>query len=270
MTGTANIPGQTSPGEGGRPRAAMVREVSPRLAEAELTFLDRTPVDLDLARAQHAGYRELLAELGLEVVDAPPAPDLPDGVFVEDAAVVIDDVAVLTRPGAPSRRPEVATLRPLLTDRGLQLVELTAPGTLDGGDVLQIDRTVYVGRSSRTDDDGIRQLRDVVTATGRELVVVEVSGALHLKTAATALPDGTVLAVPGWLDVGAFGDREVVAVPEPTGANLLLVGDTVVVSASAPRTAELVAGRGWTVRTVEIGELERVEAGLTCLSVLLP
>ena len=143
-----------------------------------------------------------------------------------------------------------------------------APATLDGGDVLQLGRSLLVGRSSRTDDDAIAQLRRLVAPLGRTVRPVDVRGALHLKTAATALPDGTVLAVPTWLDTGALGDREVVPVPEPAGANALVVGDTVVLSASAPGTAALVADRGWDVRTVELDEFERVEAGPTCLSVL--
>lgn len=249
---------------------ALVRPVSPRLAEAELTHLDRTPVDVSRARDQHAGYRRMLAELGLEVVVAPPAPAHPDGVFVEDALVVVDDLGILTRPGAPSRRGEVATIAPLLAGLGLQPAALQAPGTLDGGDVLQVGSVVYVGRTTRTDDDGIRQLEELVGPLGREVVPVAVTGALHLKTAATALPDGTILAVTDWLDITAFADREVVPVPEPAGADVLLVGEAVVVSASAPRTAELIAARGWPVRMVEIDEFERVEAGPTCLSVLLP
>lgn len=253
-----------------RPRAALVRAVSPRLAEAELTHLDRTPVDVERARQQHGAYRRTLADLGLDLVEAPPAPDHPDGVFVEDALVVVGDLGILTRPGAPSRRGEVTSITPLLAERGLRSATIAAPGTLDGGDVLQVGDTVYVGRTSRTNDEAMGQLRALLEPHGRQVVPVEVTGALHLKTAATALPDGTILAVPEWLDTAAFGDREIVTAPEEAGADVLLVGDTVVVSASAPRTAALVATRGWSVVTVDIGEFERVEAGPTCLSVLLP
>lgn len=252
------------------PRAAIVREVSARLAEAELTFLDRAPIDLDRARAQHAAYVTVLEELGLAVRHAPPADDHPDGVFVEDAVVIVDDLAILTNPGAVSRRDEPATLGPLLDDLGFTVVAIGDAGTLDGGDVLQVDDTVYVGRSSRTDAGGVARLTDLLVARGRTVVPVDVTGALHLKTAATALPDGTVLAVPQWLDAAAFAGREVVAVPEPAGADVLLVGDSVVLSASAPATAELVHERGWAVHTVAIDELEKAEAGPTCLSVLLP
>ncbi len=251
------------------PTAALVRAVSSRLADAELTFLDRAPVDVERARAQHGAYAAVLADLGLEVLLAPAADEHPDGVFVEDALVVVDDLAILTRPGAASRRAEPASLRPVVEARGLRVVELGA-GTLDGGDVLQVGTTVYVGRSTRTDVAGAEALAALVAPLGRTVVPVAVPGALHLKTAATALPDGTILAVPAWVDTAAFAGREVVEVPETAGADVLLVGETVVLSASAPRTADLVSARGWPVRTVEINELEKVEAGPTCMSVLLP
>jgi dimethylargininase len=253
------------------PAAALVREVSPRLADAELTFLaPDAPIDVSLARRQHADYLAALGALGLELVLAPPAPEHPDGVFVEDTAVVLDDLAILTRPGVASRRAEVASIGAALAGRGLATVTVDPPATLDGGDVLQVGATVYVGLSRRTDRGGLEQVRRHAEALGRTVVPVEVTGALHLKTAATALPDGTIVAVPDQLDVRAFGDRPVVAAPESAGANLLLVGDTVLVSGRAPATAELVAARGFAVVPVDIGELEKAEAGPTCLSVLLP
>jgi dimethylargininase len=251
------------------PTAAVVRSPSPRLAAAELTHLARAPIDLDLAVAQHAGYVALLERLGLEVVWAPALPGHPDGVFVEDTAVVVDDLAVLTRPGAPSRRGEVASIGTLLAERGYRTVAIDAPGTLDGGDVLQVGGDVYVGRTTRTDDTAVAQLRALVEPLGRRLVPVEVTGVLHLKSAATALPDGAIVAFPGCVDEAAFAGREVIHVPEPSGADVLLVGATVVVAASAPRTAALVAGRGLEVVTVGLSELEKAEAGVTCSSILL-
>jgi dimethylargininase len=252
------------------PRAALVGEVSPRLGEAELTFLAREPMDLALARRQHATYRQVLADAGLEVVVVPTGADQPDGVFVEDTVVVVEDTAVLTRPGAAVRRPEVARIRPLLADRGLAIVAIEPPGTLDGGDVLQVGTTAYVGRTTRTNAAGVEQLARHLAALGRRVVPVEVDGALHLKTAATSLPDGAIVAEPRWVDVAAFRDREVITVPEPAGANLLLLDAAVVVSARAPVTAELVTTRGFEVVTIDLSELEKAEAGPTCLSVLLP
>lgn len=253
-----------------RPTAALVRRPSPRLAEALLTFRDRQAIDVDRARAQHAAYRRLLQAVDLEVVVAPAADDHADGVFVEDAVVVVDDLAVLTRPGAASRRAEPDTVAPTLHDRGLTVTRIEAPGRLDGGDVLAVDDVVYVGIGARTDAAGAAQLATALADRGRRVVEVPVPGALHLKTAVTALPDGTLIGVPDWFDASAFGDRRLVAAPEASGANVLVVGGTVVVAASAPRTASLIATRGIDVEVVDIGEFEKAEAGLTCLSVLLP
>jgi dimethylargininase len=256
----------------GRPAdsVALVRVPSPRIAEGELTYLQRREVDLGRVRSQHDAYLAVLRGAGLELLHAPPAPEHPDGVFVEDAVVVVDDLAILTRPGAPSRRGEAETLRAVLVEHGLRIAAIEAPGTLDGGDVLQLGATVYVGRTTRTDDHAIAQLGRLLAPLGRELVPVEVAGALHLKTAATALPDGRILATPGLVSPTAFGEREVVPAEEPSGADVLLLGDTVVVSSSAPRTAAVLDRRGYRVVAVDIDELEKLEAGPTCLCVLLP
>lgn len=253
------------------PSHALVRAVSPLLDQAELTFLDREPVDTDLARRQHDGYVELLRRLGLHVVHVAPAPGLPDGAFVEDAVVVVDDLAVLTRPGASSRRDEVASVADAVVPLGLRTARIEAPGTLDGGDVLQVGTTVLVGVGTRTDRAAVEQLRALLGPLGRTVVEVPVTGCLHLKTGATALPDGTVLAVDEWLDTGVLRDLglTVLEAPEPAGADVLLVDERVVLSAAAPATADLVRGRGFEVSTVDISELEKAEAGPTCLSVLL-
>jgi dimethylargininase len=233
-----------------------------------VTHREPSPIDVAVAVAQHASYLALLERLGLDLVVAPELPDHPDGVFVEDTAVVVDGLAILARPGAPSRRGEVESIHALLAGRGLRTASITAPGTLDGGDVLQVGPTVYVGRTTRTDDAGIAQLRALL-APGREVVAVDVRGALHLKSAATALPDGTIVTAPGCVDEAVFAGREVLHVPEPSGADVLLVGQTVVVAASAPRTARMIAERGFEVVTIDLSELEKAEAGVTCPSILL-
>jgi dimethylargininase len=248
---------------------ALVRPPSPRLADAELTHLAPRPIDAALAARQHAGYVALLERLGLDVVALPPLDAHPDGVFVEDVVVVVGDLAVVTRPGAATRRGEEDGLEEALAARGLRTARIAAPGTLDGGDVLQVGETVFVGRSTRTNADGIEQLRALVAPLGRTVVPVGVPGALHLKTGATALPDGTVLAVPGWVDVAALAPLEVVPVPEPVGANVLLVDGTVVMADEAPRTAALVAGRGFPVEVLALSEFGKAEGSVTCLSVLL-
>jgi dimethylargininase len=249
--------------------AAVVRELSPRLAEAELTHLQRTPIDLDLARRQHQSYVACLARHGRDIIVLPPLPDHPDGVFVEDVAVIVGDTAVLTRPGAPSRRGEVHSMGAELSSRGWTVAHIDAPGTLDGGDVLQVGETVYVGASHRSSPAGAAQLAALLEPLGRRVVRVPVTGVLHLKSAATALPDGTIVALPGCVPREAFAGHEVIDAREPTGGDVLLLGDTVIVSSSAPRTADLIAARGFDVEQVQVDELEKAEAGVTCMSVLL-
>jgi dimethylargininase len=250
--------------------AALVREPSPRLAQAELTHLAPRSIDAGLARTQHAGYVAELERRGREVVVLPPRPEHPDGVFVEDVAVVLgDDLAVVTRPGAETRRGETSGLAEVLAARGLRVAAIEAPGTLDGGDVLQVDDTVFVGRSTRTNAAGIAQLARL---TARPVVPVGVHGALHLKTAATALPGGPVLAVTDWLDPAPFAAHglEVVEAPEPVGANVLPLDGAVVLSDAAPRTAELIAAHGLDPVPLPMSEFGKAEGSVTCLSVLLP
>ncbi len=250
--------------------AALVREPSPRLAQAELTHVAPGPIDAATARAQHAAYVAELARRGREVVALPPRPEHPDGVFVEDVAVVLGDaLAVVTRPGAASRRGETSGLAEVLAARGLRVAAIEAPGTLDGGDVLQAGGTVFVGRSTRTNAAGIEQLARL---TERPVVPVDVHGALHLKTAATALPGGPVLAVTRWLDPAPFPAHglEVVEAPEPAGANVLPLDGAVVLSDAAPRTAELIAAHGLEPVPLAMSEFAKAEGSVTCLSVLLP
>jgi len=252
--------------------AALVRAVSPRLAEAELTFLHREPIDAERAAAQHGGYVDLLRRLGHHVVQVPDAPEHPDGTFVEDAVVVVDDLAVLTRPGAASRRGEVSSVAGAVRSVGLRTAEIAAPATIDGGDVLQVGSLVFVGLGGRTSTDAVEQLRSLLAPLNRTVVGVPVTGCLHLKTGATALPDGTVVAVTDWLDASVFAEAglRVVEAPETNGADLLLSGSRVVLSAAAPETAALVRSMGFEAHPAEIDELEKAECGVTCLSVLVP
>jgi len=195
------------------------------------------PILFDRALAQHAGYADALRTLGARVVALPPEPDLPDAVFVEDIAIVLDELAVMTHPGAESRRAEVASVaRQLETYRQLQWI--TAPATLDGGDVLTIDRTLYVGQSSRTDQARIEQLRAIVSRYGYAVRAVAVHGCLHLKSAASYLGGGRLLANTEWVDPAAFEAREIVEVDveEPQGANTFRVGDALMMSDAYTRT----------------------------------
>jgi dimethylargininase len=243
---------------------AVVRRPSPRLDEGIVTYVERAPVDAGRALAQWEAYVRTLRDHGWEIVEAAPADDCPDGVFVEDAAVVLDGVAVLTRPGAQRRRAEVSSVADALAPLGLATHEIVAPATLDGGDVMVAGDTVYVGLGGRTNAEGARQIE---RALGMPVVVVPLSKVLHLKSAVTALPDGAVIGFPEALDDSSpFG--EFVAAPEEAGAHVVrLGGDALLIAAGAPRTAELLAARGYRPVPVEIGEFEKLEGCVTCLSI---
>jgi dimethylargininase len=244
----------------------LVRRPSPRLAAGELTHIERVPVDPDVALDQWHGYVGAFRDRGWEVVMVVPDDDHPDGVFVEDAVVVFDDLAVLTSPGAESRQGELATVAPVVERLGLAVERIEPPATLDGGDVLKVGRTAYVGRSTRTNDAGIEALRRLLAPRGWEVVAVPVTRALHLKSAVTALPDGTVIGRSELIDPASFPRFE--HVPEPEGIAVVDAGDgTLVVSDAAPRTAELLRARGYDVVPVAISEFEKLEGCVTCLSV---
>jgi dimethylargininase len=248
---------------------ALVRRPGGRLAEGIVTYVSRTPVDVALAKAQHAAYTSALAANGWTVRQVPAADGCPDAVFVEDTVVVCEDLAVLTRPGAPARRAEVAGVARTVRALGLRTARITRPGVLDGGDVLQVGTTVYVGRGGRTDGEGIRQLRSLLAPLGRVVVAVPLGEVLHLKSAVTALPDGTFLVLPGLVPAELF--PAVRPVGEEGGSHVVLLGgDRVLIAASAPRTADLLGELGFAPVVVDISEFEKLEGCVTCLSVLLP
>ncbi|TXK18612.1 dimethylargininase [Homoserinibacter sp. GY 40078] len=247
----------------------LVRRPSPRLAEGELTHLERQSVDPDLALAQWSGYVAALAARGWDVEEVEPADEHADGVFVEDAVVSFGHLAVLTSPGTDSRRGEVATVEPVIERLGYDIRRIELPGTLDGGDVLKVGSTVYVGRGGRTNAEGIRQLSQFVAPLGFRVVTVPVSRVLHLKSGVTALPDGTVIGYEPLVDDPTVYP-EFLAVPEEHGTAVVVLDEnSVLMSADAPRTAELLAARGLEVVTVPISEFEKLEGCVTCLSVRL-
>jgi dimethylargininase len=248
---------------------SVVRPPSSRLAEGIVTHIGRTAVDVDLAREQHAAYVSALAASGWKAAPVPVAEACPDSVFVEDTVVACGDLAVLTRPGAPQRRAEVDGVAPVMTSLGLRTARIEAPGTLDGGDVLQAGSAVYVGRGGRTNGEGIRQLRALLAPLGRTVIAVPLGEVLHLKSAVTALPDGTFLLLPELVPAGLF--PAVRPVTEEAGCHVVpLGGDRVLISAAAPRTAALLDDLGFTPVVVDISEFEKLEGCVTCLSVLLP
>jgi dimethylargininase len=250
---------------------ALTREVSPSLGRCELTHLPRVPIDAAVAAAQHRAYRSALADLGCEVVALPAEAGFPDAVFVEDTAVVVDEVAVVLRPGAASRQGETpAVAAALAAYRDIAMIG--APGTVDGGDVLRIGRTLYVGcaEGGRSNAAGIAQLEAALAPFEYRVQAVPVRGCLHLKSAVTQVATATLLINRECVDPGAFAHVEFVDVHpgEPRAANALLVGGAVLYPASHPRTAERLAERGIVVRTVDVSELEKAEGAVTCCSVI--
>jgi dimethylargininase len=250
-------------------RVALVRRPSAWMADGIVTHIDRTPVDAGRAIEQHAAYVDALAAAGWAIEEVPAADELPDSAFVEDTMVVCDGLAVLARPGAAERRAEVAGAEAVVRELGLEVARIEAPGTLDGGDVLQVGETVYVGRGGRTNGEGIRQLRRHVAPRERTVVPVPLREVLHLKSAVTALPDGTIIAADSALvDTAPFPTLRMV--PEEGGAHVVVLdGGTVLMAASAPRSAALFEDLGFDVVVVDVSEFEKMEGCVTCLSVLV-
>ena len=239
------------------------------MAEGIVTYGERTAVDPDLAARQHAAYVAAIAGAGWPVREVPGADALPDSAFVEDTLVMCGELAVLTRPGAPERRAEIEGTEEAVRELGLEAARIEEPGTLDGGDVLRVGGTLYVGRGGRTNAEGIRQLRRLAAPRGFTVVPVALHRVLHLKSAVTALPDGTIVAAdPSLLDGSPL--PAIRRVPEEAGSHVILLGGgTLLMAASAPRSAELFDDLGFDVLVVDIGEFEKMEGCVTCLSVLV-
>jgi len=246
---------------------AITREVSPSIASCEVRFLERQPIDYATAVLQHRRYVECLTELGVFVITLPALPDLPDAVFVEDPAVLVDEAAILTRMGASSRRAESQSLAEAL-ERFRPLRWIEPPATLEGGDVLRAGRTLFVGLSHRTNPAGIGQLAAHLTLLGYRVKPVPLRHCLHLKTGACYLGNRTVLANREWVDVAALEGCRVVEVAEPFAANVLVIDDTVIMPDCFPATREIVEGLGWKVRALDVSELLKAEAGVTCMSLV--
>ena len=248
---------------------AITRAVSPALANCELSFVERRPIDLARAREQHRAYELALESLGAHVVSLPAEPELPDSMFVEDPAIVLDELAVIFPLGTASRRAEAESLaRVLAPYRKLERVEL--PATIEGGDVLRIGRELYVGLSRRTNSEGIRRLAAILSPYGYEVTSVPVNGCLHLKSAVTYLGRRKLLANREWFDAAPFAGYEWVdvAAEEPHAANALAVGDAVIFPAAFSSTRERIEKCGFRVIPLDISELQKAESGLTCSSLI--
>ena len=250
-------------------RVAITRKVSPGIGACELTHLERHPIDYERACLQHREYEACLSRLQCKIVRLPAERDLPDSVFVEDAAVVLADVAIITRPGAESRRAETASVAAAL-EPYRELARIEAPGTLDGGDVLVLDRHIFVGLSTRTNESGLQQLRDLTSPLGYDVTTVPIRGCLHLKSAVTRIGPDTVLLNRSWVAPTTFSKLRLIDVhpDEPFAANALLVGETVVFPAAFERTMRRIVDAGIEVRPVDVSELAKAEGGVTCCSLI--
>ena len=250
-------------------KIAITRAISPRFAECELTHLAREPIDLERAHAEHAGYVTALRALGLQVLELPALPEHPDCMFVEDTALVFDECAVITRPGAESRRGETASIEAVL-ESWRRILRIEAPGTLDGGDVLVVGRRVFVGATARSNTHGITQLAALLAPFGYEVKAIPVSGCLHLKSAVTQVAPDTLLINPAWIDGAHFPGLRLLEVDpaEPGAANALLIGDAVVYAAHSPRTLQRLHAAGIRPRLVEAGEVAKAEGAVTCCSLV--
>lgn len=248
---------------------ALTHQVSPQINDCELTFQSREPIDVALAAQQHADYCSLLKKLGVEVQILSGNLAFPDACFVEDTAIIVDPLAIICSLGVASRRGETPLIAQALAPF-LELVELQLPATVDGGDVLQIAKTLFVGASRRTNPAGIKALADLLHPLGYQVIPVETHGSLHLKSGCTAIDDETILINPRVIDPAPFqGLRQILLPPEEAAAaNLLRVGETVVVQAHFPRTLEKVAQVAPKVETLSTSELAKAEGALTCLSLL--
>jgi len=249
---------------------AVTRAISPRFNECEITHIERTPINLDIARAQHSQYVNALKQLGCEVLELPAEADLPDSVFVEDIAFILPHTAVITRPGADSRKPETESIIRALSPY-INLIHLQEPATLDGGDVLVIGKNIFIGLSTRSNQDAIDQLRTILKNGGYTVTGVELHDCLHLKSAVTRVDDDTLLINKDWVDTRHFERYELIEVDpsEPHAANCLPIGDSIIYPSSFPKTDARLKARGYKTVSVEVDELAKAEGAVTCCSLIL-
>ena len=247
---------------------ALTKPVPTSIDRCELTHLAREPIDVDRAQSQHHDYELALERLGCTIERLPGEPNNPDSVFVEDTAIVLPEIAIITRPGAPSRRGEIASVAAALR-KYRSLASIEEPATLDGGDVLRIGKRIFVGISSRTDREAVKQLRQIVEAFNYAIEPVTVTGCLHLKSAVTQVGPRKVLLNRQWVDASSFDDYDVIDVDEPYAANALLVKDRVLVASAFPRTRKRIEERGVDTEAIDASELAKAEGALTCCSLLV-
>ena len=248
---------------------AVTRELTAAIGNCELTFLHRSAIDFGLAQQQHRDYQSALSSLGCEVVVVPAPPGLADSVFIEDTALVLDDIAVMLRPGVASRQPEVAGVAEVLQQyKPLKAIE--PPGTIDGGDLLRVGNRIFAGLSTRSNQSGIQQLRDIVSDFGMTVETVETTKCLHLKSAVSEVAPGTLLINTDWISSSAFKDFELIPADkeETHAANALRIGKNLIYPSSFPRTMDVLMNRGIDVIPVDLTELQKAEGAVTCCSLI--
>lgn len=249
---------------------AITRHVSPRFNECEITHIERTPIDMNIARAQHDAYVHALAELGCQVIELPEEPDLPDSVFVEDTAFILPEVAVITRPGADSRKPEIETIIPALSSYR-PLVHVTEPASVDGGDVLVVGKQIFIGLSTRSNIEAVDQLNELLDNYGYTVRGVEMTDCLHLKTAVTRVDDKTLLINKNWVTPSNFSGFNLIDVDasEPFAANCLPVRGKIIYPTTFPKTRERLEEKGYGIVSVDLSELAKAEGAVTCCSLIV-
>jgi dimethylargininase len=249
---------------------AITREISPRFAECELTHIERTPIDLERARLQHHAYVRTLQELGCDVTELPAEAELPDSVFVEDTAFILPEVAVITRPGADSRKPETDSIIQVLTPL-MEMVRVQEPATVDGGDVLVLGKRIFIGLSTRSNQAAVDQLNDRLAKYGYSVTGIKLGDCLHLKSAVSRVDEKTLLINNNWVDPSDFEDFDLLDVDpsEPQAANCLPVGGSIIFPSAFPKTAARLEERGYQVITLDISELAKAEGAVTCCSLIL-
>ena len=251
-------------------KLAITRDVSPRFNECEITHIDRAPIDVSVAQSQHHGYVQALKELGYAVLELPAETDLPDSVFVEDTAVILPDVALITKPGADSRKPETESIAQALRPYR-ELVFIESPGSVDGGDVLVLGKNIYVGLSSRSNQNAIDQMNQKLGKYGYKTQGIETHDCLHLKTAVTRVDDKTLLINRKWVDVENFEGFDLIDVDasEPFAANCLPIGNAIIYPVAFPITGAKLTARGYQVKPVVVDELAKAEGAVTCCSLIV-
>jgi dimethylargininase len=249
---------------------AITRDVSSRFNECEITHIDRTPIDLEVARKQHKEYIKALSELGCQLVELPEEADLPDSVFVEDTAVILPEVAIITRPGADSRKPEIESIEKAVSPYR-KIVHVTEPGTIDGGDVLVLGKNIYIGLSTRSNQTAIEQIQKLLDPYEYKVIGVEMHDCLHLKTAVTGVEENTILINKNWVDLHHFRNFDCIEVDasEPFAANCLPVNGEIIFPTEFPKTSAKLKTRGYKIRPVTVGELAKAEGAVTCCSLII-